>query len=480
MLMCVTTNRIALPWVVSGARVLSVCLLGVALSASCRKETGDKPESTSRPTIETLDPLFVIPGHEGKIDRDYGLPLESLIAFSVRYDLGTGASTMTFLEALEGHLRALGWSSPEFTFSIPQTRASEAAAWRHPPRGEPNVRVWEQWWIRDDAVAVVHGSRLESPDGGSASPLHVRVVILRYRPAEADRMLREYEEWHGTLPTGHTDAPVPLATILPALEACSEKQSDRDAPAAVSRTPEPITVARMLSSEVQVHPPRTSLLGSNIGTEKYKDAVARTTLGELIGILVEYMSSGVVSTDEEKAGIALYASLHIRAAGVTDNELIKLAELEETWMRRLVQWYDEHGEDSVPRQKELAQYRALYRTCAAAREHLKALETEPPVVAMFGPIGRGLFHGVVAAEQIAGPSALSVSDEEVAQHREARKQWGFGDLDDKHLRLSIKNNKAGLVIDRHILQMIEAEEIELYDPDMRDRIRRRLTKRSAP
>jgi len=106
--MCVTTNRIALPWVVSGARVLSVCLLGVALSASCRKETGDKPESTSRPTIETLDPLFVIPGHEGKIDRDYGLPLESLIAFSVRYDLGTGASTMTFLEALEGHLRALG------------------------------------------------------------------------------------------------------------------------------------------------------------------------------------------------------------------------------------------------------------------------------------------------------------------------------------------------------------------------------------
>lgn len=211
MLMCASTNRIALPLVVSGARVLSICLLGIAFSASCRKQTVDKPEPPSRRMIEALDPLFLVPGHEKEIYPDYGLPMVNEVAVSVGYNLGAGDSTTVFLKALEQHLRALGWSTPEFTFSNPPERASEAATWRHPPTAEPSIRMLTQWWVQGDEVVVVSGIRDENPNGGCVPPTRVHIVITRYLPAEARRMLREYEQLHGTLPTmGHTNAPVPL------------------------------------------------------------------------------------------------------------------------------------------------------------------------------------------------------------------------------------------------------------------------------
>ena|GEM_PF-2723521 len=253
---------------------------------------------------------------------------------------------------------------------------------------------------------------------------------------------------------------------------CAKKRRGHESAAAN----ESIGVARVLSSEIRVSPPMTH---ADQGTESeaYREALAGRTLEKIVPIVIQHLTSNAVSEAEEEAGIELYAHLH--AAGIPDAQLVEAKARDIKVVTQLIHWYDEHGEGAIPNTKELIEYRMLYPSARSATDYLRALESGPTVVAVFGSIGRDLFYEVVAAEQIKGPGSLSVSDEELAQHREEREQWGFSGLDDKYLRLIVKHNKAGLIIYGRLLEMIRSGEIEIYDQDIRERIRTRLAKRSA-
>lgn len=202
---CAGTSESSVGWATSGARVLGICVFSATFLASCHKQPPGNPKSSSRSTIETIDPVFRVVGYEDKIDPDYGLPLQGLVAASVRYDLGTRFPPTDFLGTLERHLRTLGWFSPEFTFSNPPERATEAATWRRLPRAQRRVRMSEQWWVRGDEIVGISGYVIARRPGAYTPAADVYVVIARYYPAEAGRKLSEYRELHGTTPTVQAD-----------------------------------------------------------------------------------------------------------------------------------------------------------------------------------------------------------------------------------------------------------------------------------
>ena len=195
------TRKSARPWTALGARVAAVFLLGAMSSPSCRREVPADRDASQPASIETAELLFRVPGYEDKIDLNYGVPLQGAVAASVRYDLGALFPATEFFDAIERHLRSLGWFSPEFAFSNPPELASEAATWRTLPRAELPIRMRKQWWVRADEVLCVVAQHVPDSEGRHSSAGNVDVIVARYYAAEAERMLKEYGELHGTRPT---------------------------------------------------------------------------------------------------------------------------------------------------------------------------------------------------------------------------------------------------------------------------------------
>ncbi len=203
-----TTGGRTQVWPVYLARMLGICLMCSAFFASCRKEAPTDAKPSNPSTVKTLEPFFRVHGYEDKIDPDYGLPLQGLVATSVRYDLGAIFPPTEFFEALQRDLHELGWFTPEFTFTYSPEPASKGATWEYLPGPKSSGEISEQWWVRADQVILVFGQHLLSTDGEDLFPAHVYVVISLFDPGEAARKLHAYRELHGKLPTAPGDARV--------------------------------------------------------------------------------------------------------------------------------------------------------------------------------------------------------------------------------------------------------------------------------
>jgi hypothetical protein len=180
--------------------LLCVAIPNIICPASCRKETLSIPQSSTLPTtIEQLDPLFRVPGFEDKIDIHYGLPLHGVVARSVRYDLDATYAATVFRTTLERHLKTMGCTRSDFTFSNPSLPSPQAETWRIVAGAQTGDETFEQWWVRSGVLVCVVGHYLLAPDFAPTHRGHVHVMIAEYYPTESRRYIEEYERAHGEL-----------------------------------------------------------------------------------------------------------------------------------------------------------------------------------------------------------------------------------------------------------------------------------------
>lgn len=183
--------------------LFGACMVISAFMVACREETPSTRKTERVTSITDVAPLFLLPGYEDKINTDHGYLIHGIVADFVQYDLGARFPPTQFLDAVDVHLRRLGWSCPEFTFGNPPARASEAAKWWQPPRADRPMLVFTRWWVQSDEVVSVSGVRAMSSDTNGQSP--VRVTILRFHADQAKIKIEEYRRLNGVHPAAQTD-----------------------------------------------------------------------------------------------------------------------------------------------------------------------------------------------------------------------------------------------------------------------------------
>lgn len=190
---------------------LAILLPITSSTISCKKKESSSTQSPGEiaEAIRALRPCLRLQGHEGDIVSDYGVPLNGLVVFGVKYRAGTDFPPLGFLDDVRKHLTALGWRPLEYSLDHPPRLVGDGSNWTEMTTEHGVHYFWSQPWAKDDQLLLVMGQYFPTVPQDSDLSVGVYLTVNVYKPDHAKANLANYARAQEQLSGGAEQASTP-------------------------------------------------------------------------------------------------------------------------------------------------------------------------------------------------------------------------------------------------------------------------------